>query len=67
MEEIDQQIKEFFKPLFNAYQNRNNHSFTDPDPFCLKISEMCLKNMTYLDNKMDELLACESESSDENL
>ena len=57
-DDIDQQIKEFFKPLFNSYSNRVNHSFIDPDPFCLKVAENCLKNMTYLDNKMDELLSC---------
>ena len=28
---------------------------------------MCLKNMTVLDNKMDELLACESGPSEETL
>jgi len=47
------------KPLFNANQTRGNHSFSDPDIFCVKISEKILKNMTNLDNKMDELLVCE--------
>lgn len=53
VDEIDQQIKEFFKPLFNSYHNKNNYSFVDPDPFCLKVSEIVLRNMNYLDNRMD--------------
>jgi prepilin-type processing-associated H-X9-DG protein len=53
VDDLDQQIKEFFKPLFNAHQNRTNYSFVDPDPFCLGIAERLLKNMTILDNKMD--------------
>ena len=58
VDELDQQINDFFKPLFNAQQNRTNYSFVDPDPFCLNIAEKILRNTTVLDNKMDELLAC---------
>jgi uncharacterized protein YktA (UPF0223 family) len=65
VDDLDQQIKDFFKPLFNSYQNKNNYSFTDPDPFCIKVSETVLKNVTFLDNKMDELLACESGPNEE--
>lgn len=65
VDELDQQIKEFFKPLFNAHQNRTNYSFVDPDPFCLTIAERLLRNMGELNNKMDEFLACESEPSEE--
>lgn len=53
VDDLDQQIKEFFKPLFNANQNRTNYSFVDPDPFCLSIAERLLKNVAELDNKMD--------------
>ena len=63
----DQQLKEFFKPIFNSYQTRTNYSFVDPDPFCIKIAETVLKNMTFLDNKMDQLLACEVEPNQEGL
>ena len=63
VDEIDQQIKDFFKPLFNSYQNKNNYSFVDPDPFCLKVAEMTLRNMNYLNNRMDELVACETQTS----
>jgi hypothetical protein len=59
--EIDNQIKDFLKPLFNSHQTRSSYSFIDPDQFCIKISEQILKNIAYLDNKMDELLACEGE------
>ena len=38
IDDIDSQIKDFLKPLFNAHQTRGNHSFLDPDNFCLKIS-----------------------------
>lgn len=63
--DIDNQIKDFLKPLFNSHQTRNSYSFIDPDQFCIKISEQILKNISYLDNKMDELLACEGEVSQE--
>lgn len=53
--------------MFNAYQNRSNYSFMDPDPFCVKISEMVLKNMSILDNKIDELLACEGDMETETV
>lgn len=59
--DIDNQIKEFLKPLFNSHQTRSSYSFIDPDQFCIKISEQILKNISYLDNKMDELLACEAD------
>lgn len=59
--DIEGQIKDFLKPLFNAHQTRTSYSFIDPDQFCIKISEQILKNISYLDNKMDELLACEGE------
>jgi hypothetical protein len=63
--EIDGQIKDFLKPLFNAHQTRSSFSFIDPDQFCIRISEQVLKNISYLDNKMDELLACEGEVAQE--
>lgn len=65
VEELETQIKDFLKPLFNAHQNRTSFSFIDPDPFCINISQRLLKNITNLDNKMDELLACEGEVSQE--
>lgn len=63
--EIDNQIKDFLKPLFNSHQTRSSYSFIDPDQFCIRISEQVLKNISYLDNKMDELLACEGEVQQE--
>lgn len=51
--EIDTQIREFLKPLFNSHQTRSSFSFIDPDQFCIRISEQVLKNISYLDNKMD--------------
>ena len=67
MEEIEGQVNNFLKPIFNAHVNRTNYSFPDPDPFCITIAERLLRNITSLDNKMDELLACHAEPSEETL
>ena len=56
--DLDNQIKDFLKPLFNAHQTRNSYAFMDPDQFCIKVAEQVLRNISHLDNKMDELLAC---------
>jgi hypothetical protein len=53
LDNIESQIKDFLKPLFNSHQTRSNLSFLDPDQFCIKIAEDILRSMTYLDNKMD--------------
>jgi hypothetical protein len=67
VEELDTQLKDFFRPLFNSYNNQASFSFVDPDPFCVKVSERLLKNMTLLDNKMDELLALEGPPSQDTV
>jgi hypothetical protein len=46
---------------------KTSYNFIDPDNFCVKISERILKNIIVLDNKMDELLACESKPSSETI
>lgn len=38
LDNIESQIKDFLKPLFNSHQTRSNLSFLDPDQFCIKIA-----------------------------
>ena len=66
IDEIQVEIKDFLTPISQAFQKDKNPSFNfvDPNEFCLKISKKLLNNMTKLDVKMDELLACEEETQD---
>lgn len=67
VDQIEQEIKDFFKPLFNAQQNKTNFNFVDPSPFCVSVTEKLFRNMTLLDNRMDQILACQGEMADENV
>lgn len=36
---MDKQIRDFFKPVYNAYQAKKSYSFHDPDQFCVDIAQ----------------------------
>lgn len=59
LDTMDRQINEFFKPLYNAYQSKKPYTFLDPDQFCIDISQEILKKLNILNNKIDDILACQ--------
>jgi len=67
LDEIELEIKDFFTPLFNAHQTKQYVNFVDPNPFCISLSEKLLKNISLLENRVDEILACETDDSDETI
>lgn len=56
---MERQINEFFKPLYNAYQSKKPYTFLDPDQFCLDISKEILRKLTFLNSKIDDIIACQ--------
>lgn len=67
LDDIEFEIKDFFTPLFNAHQTKNYVNFVDPNPFCISLSEKLLKNISMLENRVDEILACETDESEETI
>jgi hypothetical protein len=55
---MNQQIEEFFKPLYNSYKMKKPITLKDPDEFNLKISYDILNRMNILNQRVDDLRAC---------
>ena len=60
MDELENEMKDFFRPMFNAQQNKFCQSFVDPNRFCVRVTEKLFKNMISLNNLMDDILVCHS-------
>lgn len=66
LDSMEKQIFSFFKPLINAYEEKKYYNFSDPDQFSLEIAQEVLKRVNVLNNKIDDIIACQDgEESDE--
>lgn len=63
---MDKEMEQYFRPLYNAYKTKKKVSVKDPNQFDLKVSYDVLNKLEILNQRVDDMLACES-SSDEDM
>lgn len=62
---MNKEMEEYFKPLYNAYKTKKKISVKDPNEFDLKVSYDVLNKLEILNQRVDDMIACESQTEED--
>lgn len=64
LEMITKEIEDYFKPLYNAFKQKKRILVKEPNEFDIKVSYDLLYKLEVLNTNLDDLIACEDDSTD---